>query len=61
MATKANKRNKAPLSSRFGGLVARTIPGTAVRLGRLTKRAGKGTAKAATNFRDGFMKGWDDV
>ncbi len=61
MAKKANTKTKAPISSRFGGFVARTIPGSAVKLGRLSKRAGQGTMTAANNFKDGFVKGWEDV
>ena len=50
MATKKAKRNckvKDPISSRFGAFVAKTVPGSAVKPGR--------------NFKDGFVKGWDEV
>lgn len=55
------KAKKDPISSRFGSFVARTVPGTAVKLGRLSSKAGKGTAKAAGQFKDGFLKGWEEV
>ena len=61
MAKKVNKKVKSPLSTRFGSFVARTVPGSAVKLGRLSSRAGKSTAKAASQFKDGFLQGWDEV
>ena len=64
MATRKKKANckvKDPISSRFGAFVAKTVPGSAVKLGRLAARAGKGSAVAGRNFKDGFVKGWDEV
>lgn len=58
---KKNTKVKAPLSTRFGSFVAKTVPGSAVKLGRLTKKGGSATAKAAMNFKDGFIKGWEEV
>ena len=55
------KKVKAPLSSRLGNFVARRGPGTAVKLGRMTKKAGGGLASAAVKFKDGFVEGWDEV
>lgn len=63
-----NKRKKAqaklikePISERFGNFFARRVPGSAVKLGRMTKKAGNGIITASDNFRTGFWKGWDDV
>ena len=63
MAKKAkqNCKIKDPISTRFGGFFARTVPGSAVKLGRLSKKAGTGIAGAAMNFKEGFVKGWEDV
>ena len=61
MKKQATKLPKTPLSTRFGAFVARTVPGSAVKLGRASKRAGGGIATASRNFKDGFMKGWEEV
>ena len=62
MATrKKNAKKKDPISSRFGAFVAKTVPGSAVKLGRLAARAGKGSAVAGRNFKDGFVKEWEEL
>jgi hypothetical protein len=60
MKKQATKK-KDPISTRFGAFFARTVPGSAVKLGRLSKKAGGGVANAAVNFKDGFVKGWEEV
>ena len=52
---------KAPLSTRFGRFVVAHGPGTAVKLGRLTKKGAGGIAEAAVKFKNGFIEGWEDV
>jgi hypothetical protein len=61
MAKKQATPAKAPLSTRFGRLVAKHGPGTAVKLGRLSKKAGSGIASSASKFKDGFVQGWEEV
>jgi len=61
MSKKQATTVKAPLSTRFGHFVAKHGPGTAIKLGRLTKKAGGGIASASVKFKDGFVQGWDEV
>jgi len=58
---KKQATKKVPMSSRLGNFVARHGPGAAVKAGRLTKKAGGGIAKSAMSFKDGFLKGWEEV
>ena len=58
---KATKPVKPDFATRIGRFTGNTLPGSAKRLGRWTKRVALHSADASKRFSKAFMEGYEEV
>ena len=61
MPKKKATRKKPDFATRFGRFTGDKLPGSAKRLGRLTKKFASHTADASQRFSKAFMEGYKEV